>query len=91
MSFYDIKRTSMAIPNEVHHLINAYCAQKNVTKTQIFTSICVALIKGDIDIKFDTNRRVRSSRSVTHTIDSVFRVEIYDKEGKLINPTPFEE
>lgn len=72
---------------ELIHAIDIYCAQKNCTKGHLVNSLFIALLTGDITIERDLNRKLRSVAGVTDDVNSLYKLELFDREGELLNPS----
>lgn len=70
--------------------IDIYCAKKNVTKGHLINTLFIALLTGDIKVERDLNRKLKAVCGVTDDVNSLYKVDLFDKQGNLLNPSTIE-
>lgn len=70
--------------------IDIYCAKKNVTKGHLINTLFIALLTGDIKVERDLNRKLKVVGGVTDDVNSLYKIDLFDKQGNLLNPSNIE-
>lgn len=83
--------TSYSMHSTLSRLLSAYCGKYRITKTQLFSSLAIALLTGDIKVDLNINKNMRPKIGIRYTdINEIVKINLYDREGNLINPTDFD-
>lgn len=82
--------TSYQIPPSLQSDIKAFAAKHRVTLSHLVVSLYMALLTGDIQIERDLNRRQRHTYAPHVDVAKEVKIEFFDKDGNLLNPTYYD-
>lgn len=84
----DWQGATVRLPAELHTVLKKKLIDSNISNADFFTTVAIAYITGDLQIPVVEGRPFlnKANRFVV-SVDQLCKVPMYDRDGKLINPS----